>query len=126
MTEFFRTKVTKVGPEARELAEGAILILFADGAPPELAEVSVQHLVEISPIPATPHVGAELRIGRVSARLTAVGDHAWKKLSDIGHVVINFNGADFVPRPGELCASQVNLEALSAALVAGVEISIRA
>jgi PTS system glucitol/sorbitol-specific IIA component len=126
MIEYLRTKVTKVGAEALELVEGAILILFADGASPELAEVSVLHKVEMGPTADGPGVGAELRIGDVSARLTAIGDHAWKKIGEIGHVVINFNGADFVPRPGELCVSQVNLEALSAALVAGAEISIRA
>ena len=30
-----------------------------------------------------------MKIGDVSARLTAIGDAAWKKLADIGHVVIN-------------------------------------
>lgn len=126
MTEYFRTRVTKVGVEALELAEGGILILFADGASPELAEVSAQHKVEIAPTPDAPDIGAELRVGTVSARLTAIGPQAWKKIGDIGHVVINFNGADAAPRPGEVCASIVDLEALAAALVAGAEISIRA
>ena len=126
MAEYFRTKVTKVGAEALELVEGAILILFADGAPPELAEVSVLHKVEMGPTPDGPGVGAQLLIGGVSARLTAIGDHAWRKIGEIGHVVINFNGADFVPRPGEICASPVDSGALAAALIAGAEISIRA
>jgi PTS system glucitol/sorbitol-specific IIA component len=126
LTEYFRTRVTKVGPEALELVEGAILILFADGAPAELAEVSVQHLVESAPTEAEPAVGAQLKIGDVSARLTAIGDHAWKKIADIGHVVINFNGAEVTPRPGEICAAEVDLGALAAALCAGAEISIRA
>jgi PTS system glucitol/sorbitol-specific IIA component len=126
MTEYFRTRITKIGPEALELVEGAILILFPDGAPPELADVSVLHKAETKPTADGPGVGAELRIGDVSARLTAIGDAAWKKIIEIGHVVINFNGADFVPRPGELCASEVDLDALSAALVAGAEITIRA
>jgi PTS system glucitol/sorbitol-specific IIA component len=125
VTEYFRTKVTKIGAEALELVEGAILILFAEGAPPELAEVSVLHLVEEGPTTDGPAVGAELRVGDVSARLTAIGDYAWKKIGEIGHVVINFNGADFTPRPGEICASVVDLNALAAALTAGAEISIR-
>lgn len=126
LTEYFRTRVTKIGAEALELVEGAILILFADGAPAELAEVSVQHLVEKAPTSDGPAVGAELKVGDVSAHLTAIGDHAWKKIADIGHVVINFNGADSTPRPGEICASQIDLTALAAALSVGAEISIRA
>ena len=126
MTEYFRTRVTKVGPEALELVEGAMLILFPDNAPPELAEVAVLHRVEAAPAEAGPAVGAQLKIGDVSARLTAIGDDAWKKLADIGHVVINFNGADVTPRPGEICAAEVDLGALAAALRAGAEISIEA
>lgn len=126
MTEYFRTKVTKIGAEALELVEGAILILFAEGAPPELAAVSVLHRVEKAPTAESPAVGAEFRVGDVSARLTAIGDFAWRKIGEIGHVVINFNGADFTPRPGEICAAQVDLNALATALKAGAEISIRA
>lgn len=126
MAEFFRTRMTKIGPEALELAESAMLILFADGAPPELAEVSVQHAVEIEPAPQGPAIGAELRIGEVSARLTAIGENAWDKIRRIGHVVINFNGANLAPRPGEICASAVDPAMLAAALTQGAEISIRA
>ena len=126
MTEYFRTRVTKVGPEALELVEGAMLILFPDGAAPELAEVAVLHRVEGAPTEEGPAVGARLKIGDVSARLTAIGEAAWKKLADIGHVVINFNGADVTPRPGEICAAEVDLAALAAALRAGAEIAIRA
>ena len=49
MTEHFRTIVTQVSSEAIELVEGGILILFADGAPAELAEVSVLHRVQTRP-----------------------------------------------------------------------------
>ena len=126
LTEYFRTRVTKVGPEALELVEGAILILFPEGAAPELAEVAVLHRVESAPTAAAPAVGAELKIGEVSARLTAIGDAAWRKIADIGHVVINFNGADVTPRPGEICVAEVDLSALASALSAGAEISIQA
>jgi glucitol/sorbitol PTS system EIIA component len=126
LNEYFRTRVTHVGAEALELVEGGMLILFADGASAELAEVSVLHRVEKAPAEVSPAVGAELSVGGVSARLTAIGGAAWKKIGDIGHVVINFNGADSTPRPGEICAAQVDLEALAAALTIGAEISIRA
>jgi glucitol/sorbitol PTS system EIIA component len=126
LIEYFRTRVTKIGAEALELVEGAVLILFAEGAPAELAEVSVLHRVELAPTIDGPEVGAELKVGGVSARLTAIGEHAWKKIGDMGHVVVNFNGAEITPRPGEICASQVDLGALAGALSVGAEISIRA
>ena len=33
---------------------------------------------------------------------------AWSKVREIGHVVINFNGATEAERPGEICASEVD------------------
>lgn len=122
----YRTTITSVGPDVQELLESGMLILFADGAPPELAEVSVQHRVIDGPSDSAPHIGAEIRIGAVSARLTAIGDLAWKKVADIGHVVVNFNGAATAQRPGELSASEIDAAALAAALRPGAEIIIAA
>jgi PTS system glucitol/sorbitol-specific IIA component len=126
MDVFLRSVITKVGPEVPDLLAGGVLILFADGAPEELAEVSVLHRIEEEPAIGGPEPGAELCIGDLSVILTGVGDHAWAKVRDIGHVVVNFNGLDVPERPGELCASQINLDALGAALTAGSEIIIRA
>jgi PTS system glucitol/sorbitol-specific IIA component len=122
----FSTVITQVSPEARELVEGGVLILFAEGAPPELAEVSVLHRVVIAPTAEPPAVGARLTFPGVAARITAIGDYAWKKIGDMGHVVINFNDATATPRPGEICVSSVDLAALAAALSPGAEISIEA
>lgn len=126
MTVYFRTKITDVGSEVPELIEGGILILYATGAPPELAEVSVLHTVQVGPTVEAPSAGDRLRVGDVSAMLTAVGDLAWRKVADIGHVVINFDGADTAGRPGELCASRIEPHVLLSALVAGAEIMIEA
>jgi PTS system glucitol/sorbitol-specific IIA component len=123
--DFLRSMITKVGPEVPDLLAGGVLILFAEGAPEELAEVSVLHRIAGEPTVTGPEPGAELCIGSLSAILTGVGNHAWAKVRDIGHVVVNFNGLDVPERPGELCASQVNLDALGAALTAGTEIIIR-
>ncbi|MCB8881384.1 PTS cellobiose transporter subunit IIB [Acidisoma cellulosilytica] len=125
MSIIFRSTITSVGPEVLELLEGGILILFAEGAPPELAEVSVLHRIVEQPSPDAPVPGAEFKIGDLSAILTGIGDHAWAKVRDIGHVVVNFNGEDVPERPGELCASEVNLAALAELLQAGREITIQ-
>jgi PTS system glucitol/sorbitol-specific IIA component len=103
-----KTRITAIGPEVADLAEGGVLILFAEGSPPELAEVSVMHAVEDGPQEAAPPVGALIAIGDLTARITAVGTSAWQKVRDIGHVVISFTGADSTDRPGEICASEVD------------------
>jgi PTS system glucitol/sorbitol-specific IIA component len=118
----FTTIVTEVGDEARELVEGGVLILFADGAPPELAEVSVLHRVLDQPTAAAPAVGATFFIAGASAHITAMGDYAWRKIGEIGHVVINFNNSPGALRPGEISVTDVDRVALAAALKPGAEI----
>ena len=118
----FSTVITEVADEARELVEGGVLILFAEGAPPELAEVSVLHRVKIEPTAAPPAVGATLHVAGHAARITAIGEYAWRKIGEIGHVVVNFNGATDAPRPGEIAAEEVDLDALAKALQPGAEI----
>jgi len=120
------TRVTAVGPEVADLAEGGVVILFADGSPPELAEVSVLHKAVQGPSVDAPPVGASIAIGPVRASVTAMGASAWAKVLEIGHVVISFNGAAQAERPGEICASEVDGAALVAALKAGALITIAA
>ena len=119
-----RTVVTEVGPDVADLVAGGVLILFAAGAPPELAEVSVLHRVEEAAAEQGPVAGAALRIGALATTLTGVGALAWAKVREMGHVVVNFNGSATPERPGELCAEQVDLEQLGAALRPGAEIVI--
>lgn len=124
MSVHLKTLITAVGPEVADLAEGGVLILFADGAPPELAEVSVLHKAEVGPSDGAPSVGAAISIGDVSGTITAMGETAWSKVKEIGHVVINFNGAATAERPGEICASVIDGESLVAALKTGASITI--
>lgn len=124
MALHLKTLITAVGPEVAELAEGGVLILFADGAPPELAEVSVLHKSDAGPTEDAPTVGTEIRIGALSGSITALGESAWAKVREIGHVVINFNGAAAAERPGEICASEVDVAALVEALAPGATITI--
>lgn len=126
MSVLLRTRVTAVGPEVADLAEGGVVILFAEGSPPELAEVSVLHKAEHGPSEGAPPVGASIAIGPVSATITAIGASAWSKVREIGHVVISFNGATQAERPGEICASEVDPQSLVAALAADTVITIAA
>ncbi len=126
MTTYYRTVITQVGPDVADLIDGGMLILFADGSPPELAEVSVLHRVAEGPTPEPPPIGAELAIGSVTAKLTAIGGLAWNKIGDMGHVVINFDGATAAGRPGELNVTSVATSALGDALKPGAAITITA
>lgn len=126
MTTYYRTRVSSIGPDVGDLLEGGILILFAEGAPPELAEVSVLHAVEEGPSPGAPPPGAAITIGDLTATLTAIGSLAWNKVAEMGHVVINFDGATHAGRPGELSASAVSPAVLAAAVKLGVAITISA
>jgi glucitol/sorbitol PTS system EIIA component len=124
MSVQFKTRITAVGPEVADLAEGGVVILFADGAPPELAEVSVLHLAETEPSDSSPPVGSVIQIGEISAKITGMGEYAWQKVKEIGHVVITFNGASKVERPGEICAAEISADRLVAALKVGTVITI--
>lgn len=124
MSIYLKTRITAIGPEVADLAEGGVLILFADGSPPELAEVSVLHLVEEGPDALAPAIGAKISIGSLKAEVTAVGESAWQKVLEIGHVVISFTGATSTDRPGEICASEIAGEDLVAALKEGQIITI--
>lgn len=121
-----KTQITSVGPDVADLAEGGVVILFADGAPPELSEVSVLHKPNVGPTEEAPTVGQSITIGTIEAAITAVGESAWKKVVDLGHVVINFNDAVSTERPGEICAASVDVDALKAALAIGETITIGA
>ena len=120
---FLKTHITDIGPDVADLIEGGVLILFAEGAPPELAEVSVLHKVETVDA-KQPAIGSKIRIGNLESSITAIGDYAWQKVLDIGHVVINFNGAAVAERPGEICASELSSSDLLANLKSGQIISI--
>jgi glucitol/sorbitol PTS system EIIA component len=119
----FSTQISAIGPEVDSLLENGVLILFAEGAPPELAEVSVLHKVKKATTEA-PGVGSILTIGNESTKITAVGPAAWKKVVDMGHVVINFNGASAAERPGEICAAAIDSAAVLKNLQPGFIISI--
>jgi PTS system glucitol/sorbitol-specific IIA component len=99
---YYKTVISEVGPEVRDLLEGGVLILYADGAPPELAEVSVLHRAEQAHAEA-PRAGSQ---------------------NEMGHVVINFNGSSAAERPGEICAQPVDTDALLACIRSGTVIEI--
>lgn len=121
---YLRTTVTEVGEEVPELLEGGVLVLYADGAPPALAEVAVQHRTDGEVVDQAPPVGARLMLGDLTTQVCAVGETAWHKVRDLGHVVLNFNGASRAERPGEICVEPREALAVRRALASGSTICI--
>ncbi len=120
----FRTTIAAVGAEAGELIEGGVLILFGADAPPELTEVSVTHR-DPGDVGREPVAGDRLHVGGEALRITAVGETAWQKVGDIGHVVFNLSGAAAAERPGEICLEPVSAATLLQALQPGAILEIR-
>ena len=98
--------------------------ILAVDAPPDLAEVSVQHKVKAEPSAAEPPVGSSVRIGSISVKITGIGPTAWAKMISMGHIVFAFNGGDASDRPGEICVTEVPLAELLAQIKPGAVIAV--
>lgn len=125
MSVLFQSTITTIGPEVMDLLEGGIVILFRDGAPPELAEVSVLHGETVAASPdKAPMAGDRLEIGSLSAEITDVGEKAWAKVVDLGHVVLSFNGLGAADRPGEISLEETDPAKIAPVLAHGQIIRI--
>ena len=123
MTVLYETTIKEIGPEAADLLDGGVLILFRVGAPRELAEVAVLHEPTIRDATA-PAPSDTLVIGNEKFKITAVGETAWKKVQDMDHVVFSFNGAATVDRPGEICVEAVPGERLKPLIALGGQLAV--
>lgn len=91
--------VTSIGPEVLDyLRDERIMVTFEEGAPPELADVSVLHTH--GPLAAPVQVGDTVDIGGKRFEVTAVGDVANQNLQGLGHAIFRFDGADEPDMPG--------------------------
>lgn len=97
----YRSTVIKIGQLAPEFFREGIVVLFAEGAPPELEEIAVVHrpgglLANVAP-------GAVLWFGNQSVTITAVGEVVNRNMAILGHSAIKFNGQTEPELPGDLC-----------------------
>lgn len=114
----YRSVVIGVGQLAPEFFREGIVVLFAEGAPPELEEISVVHrpgdlLADVVP-------GAVLWFGNQPVTITAVGEVVSRNLAGLGHAAIKFNGQAEPELPGDLCVEAV----LVPPVESGMEIKI--
>ena len=125
MEYIYRTAITEVGPEVEELLDQAsTLITFEEGAPPELAEISVLHQhTEQREVPPT--AGDVVVIGPKEFEITAVGGVAWKNMLELGHASFKFNGAKEAELPGEICVEEQEISAVKEIIGNGVPLEIK-
>ncbi|MBA5851609.1 PTS glucitol/sorbitol transporter subunit IIA [Clostridium sp. cel8] len=97
----YESKITFIGKFAFELLDTCnSLVLFNNGVPKELAEVSILHT--IGSFKEEIEVGDKLVLGRQSYEITAIGDEARHTIIEIGHCTLNFSGMKSVELPGQI------------------------
>ncbi len=97
----YHAKITGWGKSALSLLEDPeanFIVIFNEGVPPELAEISVLHTV--APLLGELAVGDVMAIADKVFTITAIGDEANRSLREMGHCTLAFNGAKKPDRPG--------------------------
>ena len=97
----YEARVMAIGSLVAEFVENQILVMFKDGAPPELAEFSVLH--DGQDLRAQVVAGDELILGNEHFRILAVGEVANTNLASLGHLILKFNGQTCPEMPGDVC-----------------------
>lgn len=125
MNRLYSGTITEIGPDVPDLLEGGLLILFSAGAPAELAEISVLHTADPVAEAAEPAIGDIVRFGGVhESRITSLGERAWAKARELGHLTFSFNGSAIAERPGEICVTPLPAAALLETLQPGRTIEV--
>lgn len=114
----YHSVVVSVGEMAEEFRSAGILVLFGEGVPEELADVSVVHRADTTTGGLAP--GDIVLIHDERIEVLAVGDVANENLSNLGHLVLKRNGETAAALPGDVCATEGPLPSL----VPGDEITI--
>lgn len=115
----YQTVVTKLGESVNEFLEQGMLITFKDDAPAELAEFCILH--SENDLREDIQVGDTLKIGEASYNITAVGDAVNANLDSLGHITLNFDGADTAELPGTLSLENKEIGSLNVGDVITVE-----
>lgn len=97
----YHSEITGWGEEALFFLsekEMNFIIIFNEGAPAELAEISVLH--KPAPILVDLAVGDTVIICGKVFTITAIGDEARQTLNELGHCTLSFKGGAEPERPG--------------------------
>jgi PTS system glucitol/sorbitol-specific IIA component len=97
----YHSEITGWGEEALFFLsekEMNFIIIFNEGAPAELAEISVLH--KPAPILVDLAVGDTVVLCGKVFTITAIGDEARQTLKELGHCTLSFKGGAEPERPG--------------------------
>lgn len=100
----YKATVTEIGPLVTEFIEAGILVFFGDDAPPELREFSIIHDGKTLIADVVPE--DVIIIDDKQYQVLAVGDVANSNLSNLGHLIIKFNGQTEPQLPGDVCVEE--------------------
>ena len=97
-------QITAIGPDATDMVEAGVIILFGEPVPDALAEVSIVHNGTANPaIELCP--GARFIMGEQTFTVDDVGSRAMENLDELGHIVMYINQPDQELLPGAVKAS---------------------
>ncbi|VBB07286.1 phosphotransferase system glucitol/sorbitol-specific iia component [Lucifera butyrica] len=119
----YQSEITGWGMDALHFLsdkELNFIIIFNDGAPPELAEIAVLH--KPSPLLAGLAIGDTVIICDKVFTITAIGSEAEHTLQELGHCTLSFKGGPKPDRPG--CIMLEGDELLSSDILVGGTIEI--
>src|SRR5512144_2086447 len=97
----YRAKITAIGPLAGEFIDAGVLVFFGQSAPSELAEFAILH--DGTTLDGAVAPGDRLRLAGEDYAVLAVGEVANSNLSNLGHLVVKFNGQSQPEMPGDVC-----------------------
>ena len=100
----YSTTVIGVGPLVPDFLGQGMLIIFGEGAPPELHDLCVLHAPEVKDGGVQP--GDRLLLDDEQFTILSVGDVANANLTALGHVSFKANGATTAQLPGDISVEE--------------------
>ena len=91
--------------------EHGIVILFADGSPAELHDISVLHRATIAE--DGPRPGDTIHLGDTALEILAVGHVVRDNLLNLGHLDLKADGRTEAKLPGDVCVRKGDLALLA-------------
>ena len=110
-TTVYESTVTAVGSQVSSFLEHGILIFFADGAPPELHDISVMHRATVAD--DGPRPGDTVHLGDATLEVLAVGDVVRDNLLNLGHLDLKADGLTEAKLPGDVCVRKGDIALLA-------------
>ncbi len=115
----YECKITNIGPYVSEFIDAGIIVLFGADAPEELIEFSIIH--DGKELKEDLKPGDKVWIDQNSYDILAIGEIANKNFSNLGHLILKFNGEKEPEMPGDVCLNQVALPEINVGSVIKIE-----